>query len=38
VVRAENERLEKLETEIAELRRAFSELQQQFADFRKQLE
>ena len=38
VVRAENERLAKLEEEAADLRREFAELKQQFADFRKQFE
>jgi uncharacterized protein len=37
-VRAENERLEKLETEIAALREKFAELQREFAEFRKQFE
>jgi uncharacterized protein YceH (UPF0502 family) len=37
-VRAENERLEKLTTEIADLRRELTELKQQFAEFRKQFE
>ncbi|MEO5960479.1 MAG: YceH family protein [Opitutaceae bacterium] len=37
-VRAENERLEKLEVEIAALREKFGELQREFADFRKQFE
>ncbi len=37
-VRAENERLAKLEEETAALRREFAELRQQFADFRKQFE
>lgn len=38
IVRAENERLAKLETETAELRQALADLQRQFADFRKQFE
>jgi uncharacterized protein len=38
VVRAENERIAKLEQEIIELRRELGELKQQFADFRKQFE
>ena len=37
-VRAENERMVKLEQECAELRRELGELQQQFAEFRKQFE
>lgn len=37
-VRAENERLAKLEQEAAELRRELSELKQQFAEFRRQFE
>ena len=37
-VRAENDRLAKLEEETAALRRELAELKQQFADFRKQLE
>lgn len=37
-VRAENERVAKLESETAELRRELAELQQQFAEFRKQFE
>lgn len=38
VVRAENERIAKLEQEIADLRRDFADLQHQFAAFRKQFE
>jgi uncharacterized protein len=37
-VRAENERIAKLEQETMELRRELGELKQQFADFRKQFE
>ena len=37
-VRAENDRLTKLETETATLRRELAELRAQFADFRKQFE
>ena len=37
-VRAENERIAKLEQETVELRREVAELKQQFADFRKQFE
>jgi uncharacterized protein len=37
-VRAENERIAKLEEEIASLRSELGELKQQFADFRKQFE
>src|SRR5688572_27824286 len=37
-VRAENERIAKLELETIELRRELGELKQQFADFRKQFE
>lgn len=37
-VRAENERLAKLEEETASLRRELAELRQQFAEFRKQFE
>ena len=37
-VRAENERIAKLEQETSELRRELGELKQQFADFRKQFE
>jgi uncharacterized protein len=37
-VRAENERIAKLEEEILELRRKLGELEQKFADFRKQFE
>jgi uncharacterized protein YceH (UPF0502 family) len=37
-VRAENERIAKLEQEAADLRRELGELKQQFADFRKQFE
>ena len=37
-VRAENERVGKLEQEMAELRRELVELRQQFAEFRKQFE
>ena len=37
-VRAENERITKLEGEILELRRKLGELEQKFADFRKQFE
>jgi uncharacterized protein len=37
-VRAENERIAKLEQESAELRRELAELKQQFAEFRKQFE
>jgi uncharacterized protein YceH (UPF0502 family) len=37
-VRAENERIAKLEQETIELRRELGELKQQFADFRKQFE
>ena len=37
-VRAENERFEKLEAEVAALRREIAEIQQQFAAFRKQFE
>jgi uncharacterized protein YceH (UPF0502 family) len=38
MVRAENERIARLEEETASLRRELSELKQQFADFRKQFE
>jgi uncharacterized protein len=38
VVRAENERVAKLEAEVAELRREVAELKQQLGDFRKQFE
>lgn len=38
IVRAENERVAKLEEELAAVRRELAELRQQFADFRKQLE
>lgn len=38
VVRAENERIAKLETEIAGLRQELADLRQQFADFRRQFE
>jgi uncharacterized protein len=37
-VRAENERIAKLEQDVADLRRELAELQQQFAEFRKQFE
>ena len=37
-VRAENERIAKLEQETTDLRRELAELKQQFADFRKQFE
>ena len=37
-VRAENERIVKLEGEVLELRRQLGELEQKFADFRKQFE
>jgi uncharacterized protein YceH (UPF0502 family) len=37
-VRAENERISRLEQEILEVRRELTELRQQFADFRKQFE
>ena len=37
-VRAENERIAKLEQETAELRRELAELKQEFAEFRKQFE
>ena len=37
-VRAENERVAKLEAETADLRRELAELKQQFADFRRQFE
>jgi hypothetical protein len=37
-VRAENERIAKLEQETAELRRELAELKEQFAQFRKQFE
>ena len=37
-VRAENERIAKLEQEVAEFRRELAELKQQLADFRKQFE
>jgi uncharacterized protein YceH (UPF0502 family) len=37
-VRAENERIAKLEQETAELRREITELKQQLAEFRKQFE
>lgn len=37
-VRAENERIAKLEQEVATLRTELSDLQRQFADFRKQFE
>lgn len=37
-VRAENERIARLEQETAELRRELAELKRQFADFRKQFE
>jgi uncharacterized protein YceH (UPF0502 family) len=37
-VRAENDRLAKLETETAAFRTELAELRQQFADFRKQFE
>ena len=37
-VRAENERIAKLELECAELRRELAELQRQFAEFRKQFD
>lgn len=38
VVRAENERIAKLEQDVAELHRELAELKQHFADFRKQFE
>ncbi len=38
VVRAENERIAKLETDVADVRRELAELKQQFADFRKQFD
>ena len=38
IVRAENERIAKLEEELAAVRREVAELHQQFADFRKQFE
>jgi uncharacterized protein YceH (UPF0502 family) len=37
-VRAENERIAKLEADVLELRRQLGELEQKFADFRKQFE
>jgi uncharacterized protein YceH (UPF0502 family) len=37
-VRAENERIAKLEQDIVELRRELSEMKQEFADFRRQFE
>ena len=38
VVRAENERIARLEEEAAALRREVAELKKEFAEFRKQLE
>ena len=38
VVQAENERIEKLETEVASLRQELATLQAQFAEFRKLVE
>jgi uncharacterized protein len=38
IVRAENERIAKLEQDVAEARKELAELRQQFADFRKQFE